>query len=610
MPEDALRTPPVTDPHAVAFRKTEFPPVDLDIETRADGTIVMTPKAPLELAARSVPEGLAAQAARAPDRTYVAERPGPGEPGWLRQSFAETAARAAAIARKLLAMNLPAGRGVMIISGNSIAHATMRYGAMAAGAPVTPVSANYALLGGDYDRLRYVVDLVNPAVIFAETGAYAAAARAVGGEAVILTREPDAFDGAAENYDDWTHGASAEDYAALARDIDVEAPAAYMLTSGSTGRPKAVVHTQSMLVANLSQGWSTLGRAAGWDDVLLEWLPWSHVSGAFSSMAAAMFGGTFYIDGGKPAPGLFDETIRNLKEIPLQYFTNVPIGYAMLADALEKDDELRETFFQKLRLMLYGGAGLPQPLYDRIQKLAVETVGARIFFTTGYGSTESTSGCMSIYFDTEEVGIGLPMPGLSVKLVPDRDRYEVRLKGPMMTPGYLDAPEATVKAFDEDGFYRTGDTAVFKDPEDPKKGLGFAGRLAEEFKLASGTWIAGGAIYAELRKILEPFVTDVVVCGENQQEIGVLAWAKPGVADDADAFARAVSKRIDAHNGANPQSSRRIGRLLFLSEPPNPNAHELSDKGSVNQALVRTRRAADVERLYADTPGPDVLIFT
>ncbi|MEL6364438.1 MAG: AMP-binding protein [Pseudomonadota bacterium] len=597
----------MTDPHAVPFRPVDFPPVDLEIETRADGTTVLTPRTPLEYAARSVPEGLARQAARVPDRAYLCER-GP-DGGWRRQSFAETAARAGATARRLAAMTIPAGRPVLIVSGNSIAHATVRYGAMAAGVPVCPVSANYALLGGGYERLKHVVDLVRPALIFAETSAYADAARAVS-DVPVLTRDPDAFGAGAEDYAEWTAGGDAADFAGLARDINIDAPAAYMLTSGSTGKPKAVVQTQRMLTASLSQGWMALGRAAGWDDTLLEWLPWSHVSGAFSSMAAAIFGGTFYIDAGKPLPGLFDETVRNLREIPLRYFTNVPAGYAMLADALEADEALRETFFSKLRLMLYGGAGLPQSLYDRIQRLAVETVGARIFFTTGYGSTESTSGCMSIYFPTEEVGIGLPMPGLSAKLVPNADRFEVRLKGPNIMGGYLDAPEASAVAFDEEGFYKTGDTAVFRDADDPAKGLGFGGRLAEEFKLATGTWIAGGAVHAELRRVLEPYLLDLLVCGENQAEIGVLAWPKPGrSADDAD-FRAAVAERIEAHNSANPQSSRRVGRLAFLAEPPDPNAHELSDKGSVNQALAKRRRAAEVEALYAEPAGAGVLTFS
>jgi len=597
----------LTDPAAAPFRPVEFPPVDLEIERRETGEILMTPRAPLELAARTVPEGLAAQAARVPDRAYMCEREGES---WRRQTFAETAARAGAIARRIREIGPGPGRGVLIVSGNSIAHATMRYGAMAAGAPVTPTSANYALLGGDYDRLKHVVGLVKPAIIFAETAACADAVAAVKGGATVVSCEPGAFGANAEDYADWTADGDVADFAGLSRDIDPDAPAAYMLTSGSTGMPKAVIQTQRMLISNLSQGWACLGKAAGWDDVLLEWLPWSHVSGAFSSMAAAIFGGTFHIDGGKPAPGLFEQTIRNLREVPLKYFTNVPAGYAMLADALEKDDVLRETFFKDLRLMLYGGAGLPQTLYDRIQRLAVETVGCRIFFTTGYGSTESSSGCMSIYFDTEEVGIGLPMHGLTVKLVPDRDRYEVRLKGDMVMPGYLDAPEATAKAFDEDGFYRTGDTAVFKDPDDPAKGLGFAGRLAEEFKLATGTWVAGGAIHGELRRILEPYVLDLVLCGENLQEIGVLAWAKPGAPISGEALAAAVAGLIEAHNAENPQSSARIGRLLFLDEPPNANAHEVSDKGSVNQALVRRRRADDVERLYAEPAAPGVIVFS
>jgi len=596
------------------YRTVDFPPVDLDIERRPDGVIVMTPRESLRVDTPSVPEGLARQAARLGDKTHLAERGPDGE--WLRHSFAEMKADTDAVTQWLIEQDIPAGRPVLIVSGNSIAHAVMRYGAMAAGVPVCPVSANYALMGaaGGFERLRYVVGLVRPAVIFAENEDYAAAVAAVASPGTtIVSRAAGAFPAGTMAYDDIistrpTH-AVAERIAAL----DPDAPAAYMLTSGSTGRPKAVVQTQRMLVSNLHQGWQVLGRAAGWDDALLEWLPWSHVSGAFSSMAAAIFGGSFYIDNGKPLPGRFDETIRNLREIPLKYFTNVPAGYAMLADALETDDVLRETFFRDLRLMLYGGAGLPQPLFDRIQDLAVRTIGKRVFFTTGYGATETTSGCMAIYFDTDKVGVGLPMPGLSVKLVPTGDRYELRMKGPMVTPGYLDAPDLNATIRDDENFYKIGDTVRFHDPDDPAQGLAFAGRLAEEFKLATGAWVAGGVLRADIVKALSPLVTDVLICGENRGQVGILAWpnAKGVATETKDASLtealNTIRDRLTTHNAAHPGLSTRVARFAFITDPPNAEAHEVSDKGTINQALAIRRRSADVERLYAPEPANDVL---
>lgn len=603
----------------IPFRDVDFPPVDLVIDRRPDGTITMVPREPLNIGVPSVPEGLARQAGRRPDKIAVAERPTPGAP-WRTVTFAELKAQADGLAQWLIDQKIPDGRPVLIVSGNSIAHAVTRYAAMAAGVPVCPVSANYALLGkeGGFDRLRYVVEMVNPAVILAESAAYAPAVKAVAPEGVaVITREPNAFGESAFDFDQLVQTPVTDAVARSIEKIDPDATTAYMLTSGSTGRPKAVIHTQRMIIANLHQGWQTLGRAAGWDDVLLEWLPWSHVSGAFSSMAAGIFGGSFYIDGGKPLGPLFGETVRNLREIALPYFTNVPAGYAMLADALEDDAELRRTFFSKLRLMLYGGAGLPQALYDRIQDLAVAETGRRVFFTTGYGATETTSGSMSIYYMTEKVGIGLPMPGLTVKLVPDGDRYEIRMKGDMVTPGYLNQPELNAKILDEEGFYRIGDTVRFDDPNDPNKGLVFAGRLAEQFKLSTGTWVSGGALRAKVVQALSPVVADAIVCGENRDSVGILAWANPkgaeGVTGKAGfdpndpALLAWVDERLAAHNREASGSSERIRRFAFLTEPPNAEAHEVSDKGTINQSMAKQRRAADIERLYADTPGAGVV---
>ncbi|WP_417482415.1 AMP-binding protein [Maricaulis sp.] len=605
-----------------AFRDVEFPPVDLVIETHADGSIVMTPRESLQIENPSVPAGLARQASLQPDRPHLAERPADGD-GWRKVSFAEIKAAADAVTQWLIDLDPEPGRPVMILSGNSINHAIMRYGAMGAGVPVCPVSENYALMGGvgGYERLRHVVDLVRPAVIFAEDGkACGPAIKSVAPKgSVIVTGAP--CDLPSTLLDDVLASRPGEAVAARIAALDPDAPAAYMLTSGSTGRPKAVIQTQRMITANLYQGWQVLGRAAGWDDTLLEWLPWSHVSGAFSSMAAAIFGGTYYIDGGKPMPGRFDETIRNLREVPLKYFTNVPAGYAMLADALEEDEVLRRTFFQDLRLMLYGGAGLPQPLYDRIQALAISETGKRVFFTTGYGATETTSGCMSIYFMSEQVGIGLPMPGLSVKMVPAGDRYELRMKGPMITSGYLDQPELNATLRDEDDFYRIGDTARFHNPDKPEEGLAFAGRLAEEFKLDTGTWVSGGALRAEIVAALSPCIADAVICGENKPYIALLAWPNPkGLAEltgtsglplgellQHPTVTEAIRSRLTAHNARSSGSSQRIGRFAFLTEPPNAEAHEVSDKGTINQSIAKQRRAADIEALYAAAPGPGII---
>ncbi|MGP1283930.1 MAG: AMP-binding protein [Parasphingopyxis sp.] len=605
------------------FRHVDFPPVDLDIERRDDGTIVMTPAQPLEIGVPNVPTGLARQAAATPGKPHLRERD-PDSGDWRTATFGDVKRAADGLTQWLIDRDLAGGGAMLIVSGNSIAHAVIRYGSMGAGVPVTPVSEAYALLGakGDYQRLRHVVATVQPTVAFGETAAHVAALRAVLPEGVpVISREPDA-DGA--DYAAVTGTAPTDAVAASIDALTADTVGAYMLTSGSTGRSKAVIQTHGMIVANLFQGWQALGKAAGWDDVLLEWLPWSHVSGAFSSMAAAIFGGTFHIDEGKPVPGLFDATIRNLRDVELTYFTNVPAGYAMLVDALERDRDLAETFFRKLRLVLYGGAGLPQPVYDRLQRLAVDTVGHRIMLTTGYGATETTSGAMSIYFESDRVGIGLPMPGLSVKMVPIGDRYELRMKGPMVTPGYLGEDELNANIRDEEGFYKIGDTARFHDPDAPEKGLAFAGRLAEEFKLATGTWVSAGNMRMDLLRHLAPLVGDLLVCGENRDYVGILAWPSEAglrsVAADPqapleqllcdDGVLAAVREGLAAHNQAASGSSGRVVRFAFLADQPNAEAHEISDKGTVNQALAKHNRPEAIEALYADAPGAAVISMT
>jgi feruloyl-CoA synthase len=389
--------------------------------------------------------------------------------------------------------------------------------------------------------------------------------------------------------------------------LDPDAASVYMLTSGSTSLPKAVIQTQRMLTSNLAQASQVLGRTAGWREIMLDWLPWNHVSGAFTKMGVLTSGGTLYIDAGRPIAGQFDESIRNLKELAPAFYVNVPLGYAMLADALERDAELRRRFFGGVRLALYGGAGLPQALYDRLQNMAIATIGQRIFFTTGYGATETSSGCMAIYFPSEEVGIGLPMPGLTLKLVPDGERYEVRLRGPMITPGYVANPQANKDIFDEEGYYRTGDAAQFHDPANVARGLKFAGRLAEEFKLASGTWVSAGRLRAQLLEACAPLVSELLVCGESRGYLAVLAWRSTAGREAGATLAAQLAQRLAAFN-AGRGVSERIERLRLLDEPPSVDAHEVSDKGTINQRVALARRAADVERLYAPSPDASVVL--
>lgn len=594
------------------FRATQFPSAAMHIERRIDGTLIVTPKLPLAPYVWNLPAELARRAALHPEHIYLAERQdGPSSP-WYRASYAEVNARVRAVASWLLRQRFGGERTLLILSGNSIHHAVFKYGAMAARVVACPVSPNYGLMGGDFSRLKHVISLIRPAVVFCERSAsFKQALESVDfGDATIITDSPAQLSRIVGNGEVI---AIAEVLATSIEDsvdesvaaLDPDATALLMLTSGSTSLPKAVMQTLRMLGSNIGQGRQVLGETAGWGHVMVDWLPWSHVSGAVTKMGVLVSGGTLYIDGGKPAPGLFEHSLRNIAEVMPQFYINVPFGYAMLVEALEEDAQLRERFFRNLRLALYGGAGLPQALYDRFQALAVATVGERIFFTTGYGATETAAGCMSIYFPTEQVGIGLPMPGLTLKLVPNTDRFEVRLKGPMITSGYLGQGDRNRELFDDEGFYRTGDAAQWHDPDDETQGLKFAGRLTEEFKLANGTWVKAGHLRAVLLEILAPLVSDLLLCGENRTHLALLLWAKAPVPD---ALEMEISRRLEKFN-AGRGSSEYIAAFALLAEPPRSDAHEVSDKGTINQRVALARRSVDVERLYAPGPQKEIVIL-
>lgn len=581
------------------FREAEFMPVDLDIERRGDGTILLRSRVPLRPFDANIPRAFAARAALKGDAPAIGWRGGDGQ--WTYCSYAEIK-RDMDGATRWLSENLPRGSRLLIIAENSLPVAVLTFAAWAAGIIIVPVSVAYGLAGGEHARLRHVMQRTRPDAIYAE--AHPAIAKALADTAPegarIIATDPAPFAHA-------THYAEviATDPGTVARRaiaaVDPDATAIYMLTSGSTGLPKIVPHSLTALAACGAQGLDMIGKAAGWDDVMLDWLPWHHAAGASVMRTCLLEGGTLHIDAGKPLPGHFDQTIANLREISVAYFNNVPAGYAMLVDAMEQDAELRSRFFAKMRLMLYGGAGLPQPVYDRLQALAMQETGHRIHMTTGYGMTETVSGCMAIHFPTTRVGIGLPAPDLTLKLVPCDGRYEVRLSGPNVMKGYLDEPDKTVQAFDEQGFYRTGDVAVFHDENDPGQGLAFAGRLAEEFKLANGNWVYGGAVREKLLKACAGLIAELVLADDGRPYLALLAWPRPGATLDA------VADAVRGYN-ADARGGAVIKRVALFDSPPNPGAHELSDKGTINRRAVLDGRRDLVERVFADPPGEGVAI--
>ena len=583
------------------FRETGFMPVDLAVERRDDGTIILSANVPLADFDANLPAAFGRAAAAQGDKPALAWRE-TGHDGWRTIGYVDLKRRIDATTQWLLD-HAPDGRPLLLIADNGLAFAVMSFAGWAAGLPVVPVSSAYAALGGDYGRLSHVVAKTLPGVVVAGSAARMADALRVLdlGDALIVADRPEQLDRPATAFDTLYQTAPSD---AVGIAIDAIRPddiAAYMLTSGSTGLPKLVEISFDNLGANSVQCRQMVGEAAGWQDAMLDWLPWHHAAGASVLRTTLTEGGTLYIDDGKPVPGLFDTSIRNLREVAVGFYNNVPMGYGMLVEALEAEPVLRRTFFSKLRVMLYGGAGLSQPVYDRLQACAIAETGHRIMLTSGYGATETVSAFMAIYFESDLVGIGLPAPGATVKLVPQGDRYEVRVKGRMVTSGYLDEPDKTAAAFDDDGYYRTGDMAVFNDPARPEAGLAFAGRLAEEFKLSSGAWVYGGALRDQLIKALSPMVQDVVLCDENRPYLTLLVWpTKAGTRD-------AIAAALNAFNAHQQGGSSRIRRALLLDEPPSANAHEMSDKGTINRRAVIDRRRADVARLYADIPDADVI---
>ena len=399
-----------------------------------------------------------------------------------------------------------------------------------------------------------------------------------------------------------------------------------LFTSGSTGMPKAVINTQEMMCANAAMMMQVRPREPnGPIATVLDWMPWNHTMGGNAAFNPILVdGGTLYIDDGRPMPGQLEETIRNLREVSPTYYANVPAGYAALAAVMEKDDALCRSFFKNLSIMAYGGARLPDDLYDRMQVLAVKTTGERIVFYTGWGSTETAPTSTGTYWDTERVGlIGLPFPGVELKLVPCGAKYELRLRGINVTPGYFGQPDLTSKMFDEEGFYCIGDAGVFVDDNDPLQGIIFAGRVVEDFKLTTGTFVHVGSLRTDAIAAATPAVHDALVAGQDREFIGLLAWpnlhACRQIVGHPDATYEDVVKHpaviaclkqgLQAHNASTTGSSMRIARAMLMVEPPSIDGNELTDKGYINQRAGLERRAALVEKLYADRPGEDVIIL-
>jgi len=611
-----------------AFRKVNWLPRDIAVERRPDGVIVLKSRIPLQDYLPHIPAALARWAQERPDRTWLAQRRGP-QREWHRVSYAEAKRTVDALTQAMLDMKLPDGAPVAILSGNSIEHALMTQAAMQARLPAAPVSPAYSLMSQDHAKLKYLFGLIKPKLVLVQDGVTfekALNALDLDGVAVVHVERP--APGIASVA--FANLAATKVTDAVAQSIAQITPdtiGKLLFTSGSTGMPKAVINTQRMMCANAAMMMQVRPRDPnGPLPVFLDWMPWNHTMGGNALFNPALIeGGTLYIDDGRPVPGLFEETLRNLREISPTYYANAPVGYAVLAAAMEKDDALCRSFFKNLSIVAYGGARLPDDLYDRVQALAVRATGERIVFYTGWGSTETGPTSTGTYWDTERVGlIGLPFPGVELKLVPAGPKYELRLRGINVTPGYYRQPELTEAAFDDEGFYCIGDAGVFVDLDDPAQGLIFAGRVVEDFKLFTGTFVQVGPLRTDAIAAASPVVHDALVAGQDRAYVGLLAWpnlhACRQLIGNAEATFEDVVKHpavidclrkgLEAHNAAaNGASSLRIGRAMLMAEPPSIDGNELTDKGYINQRAGLDRRAALVERLYADPPADDVIVL-
>ncbi|HTQ14745.1 MAG TPA: AMP-binding protein [Rhizomicrobium sp.] len=599
----------------------------ITVDRRPDGTVYLRSNHPLGPMHRSIAHLLEERASQHPERNYIGERtPLPdGKLGdWRYITYGEANAQASAIAQALIERGLGPDAPLMVLSGNSIPHAVMMLGAMKARVPVAPVSVAYSLMSGDHGKLRHVFETTRPKMIFAQQGSmYARALAALpldGVEIVTVIPLPDRPTTAFEDLLKTNAGPAV---AGEMEKIDHATVAKYLFTSGSTGMPKGVIQTHGMMCAVIAATEALRTEESDPDEIpqSLEWMPWNHISaGNIGFNGNLNAGGTVHLDAGKPLPGMFEETIRNLREVSPLVFGSAPIAFGWLADAMERDSGLRDRFFSKMRYVGYGGATLSQDIYERFQALSIASTGCRIPLTTMYGATE-TQGITVVHWVTERVGlIGLPLPGITLKLVPNGTKLEVRVKGPTVTPGYHRRPDLTKAAFDAEGYYSLGDAAKFVDESDPEKGLVFDGRVTEDFKLDSGTWVSVGTLRAQAVAAASPLIQDCVVCGQDKPYVALLAWPsilalKPladGEGDPAKLVANprvreAVREKFAAHNKAAPGSSTRVKRVLLMTEPPSVDGHEITDKGYINQRATMERRKALVDLLYTNPAPPEAI---
>ncbi|OAN52868.1 feruloyl-CoA synthase [Paramagnetospirillum marisnigri] len=600
-----------------------FAPARVDVEHLPGGGMILRSPDSLKPFSRCVGDLLHHWADRIPNQTFLAQRGPDGT--WRKVSWAEALRSVEAIAQSLLDRGLNKNRPVMILSDNSIDHALLALAAMHVGVPAAPISQAYSLVSKDHSKLKYIAELLRPGLVYAHDGARFADALHIPELArveVVTSINPLPGSSSFADLLANTPGPDVETAFAAVRPSTVSK---ILFTSGSTDLPKGVINTQRMMCSNqqaIRQCWPFLADS---HPVLVDWLPWNHTFGGNHNFNMVMrHGGTLYIDEGKPMPGLVEKTVANLREISPTLYFNVPRGYDMLIPLLESDEALRANFFKNLKLIFYAGAALPQTLWEKLEALSMKALGYKVRMVSSWGSTETSPMVTTVHYDIERAGnIGLPAPGTELKMIPNGGKLELRVRGTNVTPGYHKRDDLTKKAFDEDGFYIIGDAGKLADENDPAKGVLFDGRVAEDFKLMSGTWVPVGALRVAVIDAAQPVLQDAVITGHDREEVGVLGFASPqgclslcpGLPADTPlkelmaqpAVRDRMAAALKALAAQGKGTSHRVARALLMSDPPNIDANEITDKGYINQRAVLTQRAALVERLYAEGNDPEVI---